>query len=402
MKGVRVLEVAQWTFVPAAGAVLADWGADVIKIEHPRTGDSQRGLRNLGHITIEGNRNPVMEHANRGKRSVALDMSTPDGHELLMDIVRTSDVFLTNFLPDARQKLRIDVDDVRAVNPNIIYARGSAYGPLGAEAGTGGYDMTGFWSRAAGALGSTPSDIEGVVPQPGPAYGDSIGGMTIAGGISAALFERERTGHARIVDISLLGVGVWASGVAINAALVSGQPWVANPAGANVAPNNPLVGFYGTGDRRFLSLSMLQGFRFFGEFCRRIGVDELAADERFASHELLARNAPAATEVLRQAIAAHPLEHWRKALDGFDGQWSVVQNTVEVAADPQVRANGGIVGIETESESFELVASPVLFDETPLHLSPMPEFAANTEELILELGGDWDRIMALKESGAIA
>lgn len=402
MKGIRVLEVAQWTFVPAAGAVLADWGADVIKIEHPRTGDSQRGLRNLGNITIEGNRNPVMEHANRGKRSVALDMSTPDGHELLMDIARTSDVFLTNFLPDARRRLQIDVDDVRAVNPSIIYARGSAYGPRGAEAGVGGYDMTGFWSRAAGAMGSTPSDLEGVVPQPGPAYGDSIGGMTIAGGISAALFERERTGHARVVDISLLGVGVWASGVAINAALVSGQPWVGNPAGANVAPNNPLVGFYRTSDCRFLGLSMLQGIRFFGEFCRRVGAAELATDERFASHDLLSRNAPEATEILRRTIAAHPLEHWRKALDGFDGQWSVVQHTVEVAADPQVRANGSIVGIEVDGESFELVASPVLFDETPLQLSPMPEFAANTEELILELGGDWDRIMALKESGAIA
>lgn len=120
MSGVRVLEVAQWTFVPAAGAVLADWGADVIKIEHPQTGDSQRGLRQLGHIKVEGDRNPVMEHANRGKRSVALDMSIPDGRDLLMDIAKSSDVFLTNFLPAARRKLRIDVDDVRAVNPNIV------------------------------------------------------------------------------------------------------------------------------------------------------------------------------------------------------------------------------------------------------------------------------------------
>lgn len=402
MSGVRVLEVAQWTFVPAAGAVLADWGADVIKIEHPQTGDSQRGLRQLGHITIEGDRNPVMEHANRGKRSVALDMSTPQGHELLMDIVKSSDVFLTNFLPDARRKLRIDVDDVRAVNANIVYARGSAYGPLGPDAGNGGYDMTGFWSRAAGAQGSTPCDLDGVVPQPGPAYGDSIGGMTIAGGIAAALYERERTGHARVVDISLLGVGVWASGVAINAALVSGEPWQTNPAGANVTPTNPLVGFYRTSDGRFLGLSMLQGFRYFGEFCRRVGAVELAADERFASHAAFTTNAPVAIEVLRTVIGAQPLDHWRKALDGFSGQWAPVQNTAEVAADPQVRANGNIVEVHDNGETFNLVASPVLYDETPLTLTPMPEFAAHTEELILELGGDWDRIMALKESGVIA
>lgn len=402
MSGVRVLEVAQWTFVPAAGAVLADWGADVIKIEHPQTGDSQRGLRQLGHIQIDGERNPVMEHANRGKRSVAVDMSTPDGHALLMDIARTSDVFLTNFLPDARAKLGIDVDDVRAVNPDIIYARGSAYGPLGPDAGTGGYDMTGFWSRAAGAMGSTPCDLDGVVPQPGPAYGDSMGGMTIAGGVAAALFERERTGTARVVDISLLGVGVWASGVAVNAALVSGQPWQTNPGGANVTPNNPLVGFYRTADGRFLALSMLQGMRYFREFCRRVGVAELADDERFATYTAFTENAQVAIDLLREVISAHPLAHWRDALAGFDGQWAPVQNTAEVAVDPQVRANGNIVSVDQDGQSFDLVASPVLYDETPLQLAPMPEFSAHTEELILELGGDWDRIMALKESGAIA
>lgn len=402
MTGVRVLEVAQWTFVPAAGAVLADWGADVLKIEHPRTGDSQRGLRQLGNISIEGARNPVMEHANRGKRSIALNISAPAGYELLMEIARTSDVFLTNFLPNARKKLKIDVEDLRAVNPDIIYARGSAYGPLGDDGTKGGYDMTGFWSRAAGAASTTPSDVKGVVAQPGPAYGDSIGGMTIAGGIAAALFERERTGVVRTVDISLLGVGVWAMGVAVNAALVSGEPWVANPSGANVAPHNPLTGFYRTSDDRFLGLSMLQAFRYFADFCTRVGVPELADDERFASHELLTQNAGEAAQVLRGAIGAQPLEHWRQVLADFGGQWAPVLNTAEVANDPQVRANGGIVPIGQDGEQYDLVASPVLFDETPLRLGPAPEFAEHTEALILQLGGDWDRIAALKDSGAIA
>src|ERR1700757_4531938 len=182
MAGVRVLEVAQWTFVP------------------------------------------------------------PEGHELLMEIARSSDVFLTNFLPDARKKLKIDVEDVRLVNPKIIYARGSAYGPLGDDGDKGGYDMTAFWCRAAGAASTTPSDLDGVVAQPGPAYGDSIGGMTIAGGIAAALFERERNGVARVVDISLLGVGVWAMGVAVNAALVSGKPWVWNPSRADGVPGKRFSG----------------------------------------------------------------------------------------------------------------------------------------------------------------
>lgn len=402
MEGVRVLEVAQWTFVPAAGAVLADWGAEVLKIEHPRTGDAQRGLRQLGTVKLEGSVNPVMEHANRGKRSVALDIGTPDGHELLLELARSSDVFLTNFLPDARKKLGIDVDDIRDVNPDIIYARGSAYGPMGDEAGLGGYDMTGFWCRGGSAASVSPPDIVGVTSQPGPAYGDSIGGMTIAGGIAAALFARERDGEPKVVDISLLGVGVWAMGVGVNAALATGTPWPASPSGANVAPTNPLTGMYRTADDRYIGMSMMQAWRYWVEFCQRVGRPELAEDERFASAELLARNAPAATEILREVMASRTLAEWRLAFQGFEGQWAPVQDTTEVAADPQVRANGLIAELDRDGETYELVASPVLFDETPLRLRPAPEFAQDTETLLLELGHDWDRILALKENGTIA
>ena len=402
MDGVRVLEVAQWTFVPAAGAVLADWGADVLKIEHPRTGDAQRGLRQLGAVKIDGPVNPVMEHANRGKRSIAMDIATTEGRDLLLEIARTSDVFLTNFLPDARAKLGIDVDDIRAVNPDIVYARGTAYGSAGGDATNGGYDITGFWCRGGSAASVTPLDVDGVISQPGPAYGDSLGGMTIAGGIAAALYAREKTGEAKVVDISLLGVGVWAMGVAINASLATGTPWHGSPFGANVAPTNPLTGFYRTGDGRFLSLSMLQAWRYWASFCERVGRADLVGDARFSSPELLTANAADATAALRETISTRTLEEWRAALSGFDGQWAPVVDTVEVAADPQVRANGTIVGLERDGTPYELVASPVLFDESPLSLSPAPEFAEHTETLLLELGCDWDRILELKERGTIA
>ncbi len=158
MLGVRILEVAQFTFTPSAGAVLADWGADVVKVEHAERGDAQRGLQIGTGGVAAGSFQPLMEHPNRGKRSIGLALDRPDGREVLYELARLSDVFLVNFLPDARQKLQIDVEHLRAVNPNIIYVRGSAFGNHGPERTNGGYDSSAFWSRAGSAAGATPPD----------------------------------------------------------------------------------------------------------------------------------------------------------------------------------------------------------------------------------------------------
>jgi crotonobetainyl-CoA:carnitine CoA-transferase CaiB-like acyl-CoA transferase len=147
LEGIHVLEVAMYGFVPSAGAVLAEWGADVIKVEHAVTGDP---------LVVEGDPNPNVDNANRGKRSIGLDMAVPEGREVLYELARRCDVFLTSFLPAARKKFGIDVDDIRAVNPQVIYARGSALGPRGPEADKGGYDMTAFWCRAGAAATITP------------------------------------------------------------------------------------------------------------------------------------------------------------------------------------------------------------------------------------------------------
>ena len=181
MNGIRVLEVAAWTFVPAAGAVMADWGADVIKVEHPEMGDPQRGLISSGLIPGgPGAVNYIMEQPNRGKRSIGLDISTPAGLEVLYEIAKTSDVFLTSFLPQTRQKLKIDVEHIRAVNPNIVYVRGSGQGPLGPDREQGGLDGASYWARGGIANALTPAGMEWPVA-PRPALGDLPGGMTIAG-----------------------------------------------------------------------------------------------------------------------------------------------------------------------------------------------------------------------------
>ena len=270
LDGIRVLEVAMYGFVPSAGAVLAEWGADVIKVEHAVTGDPQRGLRQTGLLRVEGDPNPNIEHANRGKRSIGLDMSVPEGKEVLYELARRADVFLTSFLPGHRQKFGIDVDDIRAVNPKIIYARGSALGPRGEESVKGGYDMTAFWCRAGTAATITPPGMPGMVGPPGPAYGDTISGTNLAGGIAAALLKRERTGEPSVVDVSLLGSGLWSLGHTVALTKHLGQRMEAFPPGVHGSPINPLVGLYATADDRYISFVMMQPTKFWADVCRHI------------------------------------------------------------------------------------------------------------------------------------
>lgn len=384
-------------FVPSAGAVLAEWGADVIKVEHAVSGDPQRGLRQIGKFKVEGDPNPNVEHANRGKRSIGVDMSVPEGQEVIYELARGADVFLTSFLPQTRQKFHIDVADIRAVRPDIIYARGSALGPRGPEADKGGFDMTAFWCRGSVAATITPPGIEGMIPPPGPAFGDTISGTNLAGGIAAALLKRERTGEPSVVDVSLLGSGLWAMGHTIALSAYMGEAMVAPAPGAHGAPTNPLSGLYLTADGRYISLVMLQPTKFWADVCRHIDRPELADDPRFATAELIAANTAEAVKILREVFATRTLAEWTERLGTMSGPWAPVQDSLQVTADPQIRANEYLV----QAGTLELVSSPVQFDVTAPETGPGPEFAAQTEEVLLELGMDWDRVIALKTAGAI-
>lgn len=400
MKGVRILEVAEHTFVPAASAVLADWGAEVIKVEHAERGDAMRGLARTGVIDLAGGVHVLNEHSNRGKRSIGIDLTKPEGLEVLYELAKTADVFLSNKLPSVNARLKIDIDDLRAVNPKIIYVRGTAFGPSGPDKDRGGYDMTAFWCRGASAASATPPGMPFIVPQPGPAYGDSMGGMTIAGGIAAALFKRERTGEPSVVDVSLLACGAWAMGAATALSMQSGKPWSMIPSGGG--PSNPLVGICKTSDDRWISLVMLQGYRYWADFVQHLGKPELASDPRFDSAEKLSENAAAAREIINEVIASATLAEWTERFATLEGQWAPVQNTLELAADKQVAANGYIVRTATqEGVEFDLVASPVQFDRKPTQTNRAPEFNEHGDELLAELGYDMDRIMELKVAGAV-
>lgn len=401
LEGVKVLEVAMYGFVTSGGAVLADWGADVLKVEHPQHGDPQRGLTRTGAFVVEGPVNPNVEHPNRGKRSIGLDVASEKGRELLDSLIRECDVFLTSLLPSARRRFRIEVADIRAVNPKAVYARGSALGTRGEEADRGGYDMTAFWCRAGTASAITPSNIEGMITPPAPAYGDTISGTNLAGGIAAALFARERTGEPSVVDVSLLGSGLWSMGMGLSSSLMAQRPWVAAPTGAS-ASINPLTNLYRTADDRYISLVMLQAARYWADFCRHIDRPELADDPRFADQAAIDANHAEAMAIIQEVIGAQPLAHWTERFATLSGPWAPVQDTLQVGADAQIRANDYIVAVEGEDGStYELIASPVQFDESAPSLRRAPAHAEHTDEVLQSLGLDWDTIVQLKVDGIV-
>jgi len=401
LRGVRVLEVAEHTFVPAASALLADWGAEVIKIEHPERGDAMRGLAATGVAQLPTNIHPLMEHSNRGKRSLGLDLTSPEGLDILHRLAATSDVFLTNKLPGVRTKLQIDVEQIRAHNPRIIYVRGTGQGERGPDADKGSYDSLAFWARAGVALGAKRPEYDLVPVPPAPGFGDSIGAMTIAGGIMGALFHRERTGEATVVDVSLFGSGLWAMGQAIALSLILDRPWAPPP--ATGMAGNPLSRNYETADGRVLAFTCLQAGKYWPDLCRVIDRPELVADPRFADHASLLAHSGDAIEILAGVFAGTSLAEWRDRLSSFTGQWAVVQHTLEAADDAQASANGYLQQCETsDGVPFRLVAAPVQFDEAPPTPGRAPDFNEHGDAILAELGIDEEELIELKLKGVVA
>lgn len=400
LAGIKVVEVAAWTFVPIAGAVLAEWGADVIKVEPVEGGDPQRGLVSSGLVPGAGGVNFMFEIPNRGKRSVALNLASDEGRELLYKLVEQADVFVTNYLPEVRQKLKIDVEDIRARNPKIVYARGTGYGSRGPDVNRGGFDGASFWSRSSLAdQFSSFTPAEWPVAQPA-AFGDVMGGLTIAGGISAALLKRERTGEPSVVDISLLALGLYAGSPGVTAAKL--YEGIDVPMFDRNSTPNPLVGTYETKDGRYLDLVLLQADRLWPDFAKHIDREDLLDDPRFKDSATRFQHRVECIKILREVFRERTYAEWAERFATLQGVWSGQATPLEVHDDPMVVANGVVEQLTTPAgETFALPANPVQFDETPPTVASAPDHGAHTDEVLLELGLEYEQIIAHKVSGAI-
>jgi crotonobetainyl-CoA:carnitine CoA-transferase CaiB-like acyl-CoA transferase len=394
MEGIKVVELGLWVAGPAAAGVLGDWGADVIKIEPP-DGDPFRGLLSAMGV---GGISPPFELDNRNKRSVALDLGVAEGRQLAAELVDGADVFITNARPAALARAGLEVGTLSARNPRLVYAHVTGYGLAGEDRDRAAYDVGAFWSRAGVAASLAPEGAP--LPYQRGGMGDHLAGLAAAGAVSAALFARERTGEGQLVSVSLLRIGMYMLGWDISMALRLGVPTTPMTV---VAPPNPLISAYEAGDGKRFWLLGLQADRHWPDVLRAVERPEWAGDERFWSITARYEHAAELVRALNGVFATRPLAEWAAIFDREEVWWAPVQHAHETVDDPQARAAGGFVAVPTDAgDPVEMVASPVDFGGTPWEARSMPpEFAQHTEEILLELGHDWDRIIELKELGAI-
>ena len=398
LDGVHVLELGEYAFVPTCGSVLGEWGAEVVKVER-LTGDPGRRDMRSGTMGEVAGYNSSWNQYNRNKRVVALDITNPDGRAALDRLVEWADVFVTSFRPQARRKLRLEPEDLWAVNPTLVYARGHGHGVRGPDAEEGGFDAVSYFARSGLNYMLSPSDGP-PVGQRG-AMGDGPSGLSLAGGIAAALYRTARTGQPMVVDVALLAFGMFQ----LSSDLASTSADGADPprrSGGGMASPNPLTGTYTTADGRHIQPVMLDMGRFWAQMCRALGLDDMAVDPAYDDAAVILERSGEIREAFAKAFASMTVAEAEAALTAEGCIYSKVATPSEALADPQAVANG-YTQPHPDHPTARLVSSPVQFDETPGRLvrTPTTTIGGDTGDVLAEVGFDPEEITALRAANAI-
>jgi crotonobetainyl-CoA:carnitine CoA-transferase CaiB-like acyl-CoA transferase len=399
LDGIRVIDWTIWQQGPVCSAMLGDLGADVIKIEERVGGDPGRGMAKMSGIDMSDKPNFYFEANNRNKRGITLDLKKPEGREIVYKLVETADVFVQNFRKGVADRLGLGYAELKRINPRLIYATATGYGPEGPESGDPSFDQLGL-ARSGIMLAAGEPDMPPLAIAGGIA--DQMGAIMLAYGVLAALLARERFGMGQAIDGSHLGSMMALQGLSVSARLMWG---FAIPRMPRKYQANPLWNHYECQDGRWICLGMLQPDRYWADFARVIGRPELATDERFVDLRVRAANAGAAIEILDAVFAGKPLAEWLRILRaGGDFIFCQVNAVDDLPDDPQVRANDYVVDFDhPRFGPTQVIGLPVQLSETPGSIRlPAPEFGEHTEQILTEmLGYSWEEVAALKDREVI-
>ncbi len=398
LEGIRVIDFTTWIFAAGCSAMLADLGAEVIKVEDPATGDPQRAIMMFGGGTEIPDINFPWELENRSKKGMAIDLRVEEGKKIMYKMVEKADVFVSNIRSDVLEGLGMSYESLSAVNPRLIYAHGSGYGASGPEYARPGFDYAAFWAR--GGIMNMVGEPDAPPPMCLPGYGDNTSAMAMAGGIAFALFVRERTGIGQKVDVSLLGTAMWCNSLSIVGAGFAQEE--AKRISRKQVPN-PLFNSYRCRDGKWLMLACLQSDRYWSDFCRVMKIEQFENDEKHADMFKRAVNPSPLIAILDELFLQKDRAEWGRLFDEKEIIWAPIQTFQETLNDPQAAANGFVSEvIHPEHGSFRLVNCPFKLEKTPASIKAIgPELGQHTEEILMDMGYSWEEILAFKEAKAI-